>query len=1519
MNTESNVGQPPTGTPGVPPPRRRQTTQSQMSNASFHERLKDARSVAVAILEDTTWPPRSQAAAQQLLQSINKSPYAQIVSDDNSDVPEDIREAVEQFIRVLKEVSTKLEKVASKYGVRKRGVRERVKYFLSMLRGGRCTQVLETCEDEVSKASTSVRNSIDQADQASAVSNNGTERGIRVAMGKKDHAAPSAKETHEAGAGCVDQPAAPQTSARAPTSQPRPDAKQPAAAPGNQPKGTGRRMALDAATKIFSTVETVSGVIPLVGQYIGAGAKVGLTCVEMAQVMYSNEDAAEELTSRTEKLSTLLQPFAQGSYEPEKEEATKLVQELQRQLQSVRGEIARLQLDGNFTKFVSSGGRSESLKEWDEKIRTTMNDIQLVINLQTADHVVDLYIKAARKEREDLRKEREELIDRLGDANYGARDSEIENVVCFPGTRVDILARINDWARGEDSEPVFWLRGMAGRGKSAIASTVAYGWREQNTSCAIFHFRRGQAALSARLICALARQLICNGTPEVKEAVLQAVRDNRDVATMTLENQFKILLVDSLCKLENNCPPVLLAIDALDECEDQEYAVRFINAIGRHALSFAARIRFLVTSRPEDNLVHALRQKNWQEGDLDETPSTTKDIAMFLQSGLLKIREEQRFQDDWPSEESVNCLAEFSQGLFQWAHTALKYIGEKMPKRRLRSLLDDAKRWTGLDDLYDQILCRAFDQPKKAEAEVQFIRRVLGIIVAAPYPVSLETLAYLCADYELLAHDKPDEIVEFLRWEILGDLTSMLVIPTSPADRIQFMHTSIRDLLIDHKRCAQKSYFIDVHRHHHSVAARCLRLMVDNLRMNICGLSDLSKSNSDPEVQNRIGQHVPGGLQYCCRAWSAHLEAGICAAQLDSELRQSLASNLKKFSEEKLLFWLEVMSLIGAGTEAIVISKQVVDLLQGMGQGTGWEAEELPIRIWSDSHRFISAFLEPIEFGALHIYMSALASCPTETMLYKHYKDKKLSQMKHGPQKSAWSALLWSRSISSATNSIAFSPDGKTLASGSSDGTIRLWDIAAGAPVGEPLKGHTSFVLSVAFSPDGKTLASGSSDETIRLWDVAAGVPVGEPLKGHTDWVRSVAFSPDGKTLASGSRDETIRLWDVAAGAPVGEPLKGHTSSVNSVVFSPDGKTLASGSDDQTIRLWDVAAGTPVGEPLKGHTSWVYSVAFSPDGKTLASGSDDQTIRLWDVAAGAPVGEPLKGHTSLTIRLWDVAAGAPVGEPLKGHTSSVNSVAFSPDGKTLASGSDDQTIRLWDVAAGVPVGEPLKGHTSSVNSVAFSPDGKTLASGSDDQTIRLWDVAAGAPVGEPLKGHTSSVNSVAFSPDGKTLASGSDDQTIRLWDVAAGAPVGEPLKGHTSWVHSVAFSPDGKTLASGSDDQTIRLWDIAAGTPVGEPLKGHTSWVHSVAFSPDGKTLASGSSDQTIRLWDIAAGTPVGEPLKGHTSWVYSVAFSPDGKTLASGSDDQTIRLWDVAAGAPVGEPLKGHTSWSPLLMSLKP
>jgi WD40 repeat protein len=492
-------------------------------------------------------------------------------------------------------------------------------------------------------------------------------------------------------------------------------------------------------------------------------------------------------------------------------------------------------------------------------------------------------------------------------------------------------------------------------------------------------------------------------------------------------------------------------------------------------------------------------------------------------------------------------------------------------------------------------------------------------------------------------------------------------------------------------------------------------------------------------------------------------------------------------------------------------------------------------------------------------------------------------------------------------SSVAFSPDGKTLASGSKDDTVRLWDAESHKPVAE-MQGHADGVDSVAFSPDGKILASGSKDNTVRLWDAESHKPVAV-MKGHTRGVESVAFSPDGKILASGSWDDTVCLWDAESLQWVAE-MKGNTHLLISV-FSLDGKILASGSRDGTVRLWDVESCKQVAEmKMKGSMDYVVSIAFSPDGKTLASGGNDGTMHLWDVqsckqmaemkingytdpvecVAFGPDGKTLaSGNDDGTVYLWDVKSHKHATEMKEGW---VKSVAFSPDGKTLALGGWDNTVRLWNVASHKQVAE-MKGHMGWVCSVAFSLDGKTLASGSRDGTVRLWDVKSSQQVAE-MQGHMIAFEPVVFSPDGKTLAFGDSGGTVELWDVESLQQVAE-MKGHTRGVNSVAFSPDGKTLASGSDDGTVRLWDVENSQQVAE-MKGHTRDVNSVAFSPDGKALASGSDDGMVRLWDVESHIQAAEmKMQGHPHYVKSVAFSPDGKIVASGSyGDSTVRLWDV-------------------------
>jgi WD40 repeat protein len=496
--------------------------------------------------------------------------------------------------------------------------------------------------------------------------------------------------------------------------------------------------------------------------------------------------------------------------------------------------------------------------------------------------------------------------------------------------------------------------------------------------------------------------------------------------------------------------------------------------------------------------------------------------------------------------------------------------------------------------------------------------------------------------------------------------------------------------------------------------------------------------------------------------------------------------------------------------------------------------------------------------------------------------------------------------------SVAFSPDGKRLASSSYDNMIRLWQVDE--PNSEPLilSGHTSVVLSVAFSPDGKLLAGGSVDNTIRLWQVNKANTEPLILRGHDAAVRAVAFSPDGKLLASASYDKTIRLWRVNEANAEPRILRSH-DAIMSMAFSPDGMLLASGSWDNTIRLWRVNEANTEPHILRGHDA-IMSVAFSPDGKLLASGGEDNTIRLWQV--DEPNVEPIifRGHSDVvlavafspdgkqlvsgswdnTIRLWQVNEANTEPLILRGHDAGVRGVAFSPNGKLLASRSEDKTIRLWQLNEANSDPFILRGHDDGVMSVAFSPDGKQLASGSWDNTIRLWQVNEANKEPFILRGHDAAIRALTFSPDGKLLASGSEDKTIRLWQVNEANTEPLILRGHDAAIRAVAFSPNGKLLASASYDKTIRLWQVNEANTEPLVLRGHDDGVMSVAFSPDGKLLASGSEDETIRLWQVNEANTEPLILRGHDDGVMSVAFSPDGKLLASGSWDNTIRLWQV-------------------------
>jgi WD40 repeat protein len=489
---------------------------------------------------------------------------------------------------------------------------------------------------------------------------------------------------------------------------------------------------------------------------------------------------------------------------------------------------------------------------------------------------------------------------------------------------------------------------------------------------------------------------------------------------------------------------------------------------------------------------------------------------------------------------------------------------------------------------------------------------------------------------------------------------------------------------------------------------------------------------------------------------------------------------------------------------------------------------------------------------------------------------------------------------------VALSPDGRTVAAGTGVGDVVLWDAGTGRPV-HAIGSHRGPVDAVTFSPDGTRLASSGADETICLWDVAAGRML-HRLSGRA---RALAFAPDGRTLASAGAG--VRLWDADAGRPLAR--LGSPAVARSVAFSPDGRLLAAAGDDPVVRLWKVATRDET-RPLPGHGAGVRAVSFAGN-RTLVTAALDGTVRVFDVpearclhvipagAAGAAFACAPDGKTLAVagpdhrIDLWDADTGKPI-NPLPHRPGRVTGLAWSADGRSLASGGGDGAFRLWDPATGTEL-RRWDGAKRAAVFLALSPDGRTLAGGAPGQPVRLWDPATGKERRCLPERPGDPAGCVAFTPDGRGVVVGYQGGDVRFWDVATGAE-GRAFGGSGGAVVAVALSPDGKLLAAATED-SLSLWDVGTGT-----LRHRWQQVRAgaaLAFAPDGGLIASAGEDGLVALCDTATGELVRQ-LAGHPGETYALAFSPDGRTLASGGYDPVVRLWEVSSAQEVGR-FAGH------------
>ena len=473
---------------------------------------------------------------------------------------------------------------------------------------------------------------------------------------------------------------------------------------------------------------------------------------------------------------------------------------------------------------------------------------------------------------------------------------------------------------------------------------------------------------------------------------------------------------------------------------------------------------------------------------------------------------------------------------------------------------------------------------------------------------------------------------------------------------------------------------------------------------------------------------------------------------------------------------------------------------------------------------------------------------------------------------------------SKSVHCVAFSSDGKQVVSGSSDDTARTWDLDTGMQI-HILRGKSGPVYDAKFSHDGRLIVCCYDKHTAQFWDAHDGT-LKRVLRGHNKAVQSVDFSPDGIHVVTGSLDGQAIVWNVETGQrhltvsdPAPPPTLGgllenlidKARGVVSVAFSPDGGQILTANLDKALKTWDTRIGRS-NQVLQGHRDMVSCAAFSADGQQMVSGSYDQTLIVWDT------------RTRKKIHL------------LEGHDGPVKSAAFSPDGRWIVSGSGNdsqkiegrrnQVLVVWDARSGERV-RTLKGHDAAVSSVAFSPAGDLIASGSWDKTVKIWDALTGKEI-RTLAGHNQKVTAIAFHPTRKELASGSEDRFVRTWNLETGEVLHK--LGHIDDVKCLAYSADGQKIASGSAFDTAHVWDSRSGQPI-LTLKAHADYVNGVSFSPDGNRLATISRDATLKVWNIEFGVELLR-LKGYGGAIKSVTFSPDGRQIVTGHNDYTLKIW---------------------------
>ncbi|GAT30948.1 WD domain-containing protein [Aspergillus luchuensis] len=1218
-------------------------------------------------------------------------------------------------------------------------------------------------------------------------------------------------------------------------------------------------------------------------------------------------------------------------------------------------------LKDNWTAMLTSMKNTEDsitldLERLNQKIITSI-DGQMSSLRQTVKSILD----ESRKAHEEIKLLTQDgLISGLPEAEYAAfytyRKDMPPPAYCHEDTRKQILRKIQRWGNGGDNNCIFWLRGMAGTGKSTIARTVAKMFNDQLLLGASFFFSRSNAdrADPDRLFPTLARQL-ADVLPGFAAHLKDSIQHKHDVAQQSLDQQWRCLLLEPLSTLSDKFPhsmALVLVIDALDECQNGLiYAQSIVKLLATARTLEKVQLRIFVTSRPEDYLADGFTQipsTTYYDVMIDGTGdlTTERDIRIFLEDKLseIAIRKQPngRAQEAWPGKERAEKLIEQCGRLFIAAATACRLLEATVFLDATLDLLLNTNKQHGsltrdIDGMYTLVLKQAItERGSDSIYLIPLFQLVVGSVITMPEALSLRDLATLLRE--------PCENISIM----LKNLSSVLVVPEDDNSRVSLFHLSFRDFLVDPNRCDDKSLLIDEKEANKELFHRCMDILLEqgSLRRNICNIEH--PGTAAVEVwQEIINKHLPQVVQYACWHWGTHIN---CVGSIQT----TEATQLLTFLKEHFTHWLEALSLTRRMSHA---SPTMTELK------THISPREHPdlFEFVDDGRQFINHHANDISEAPLQVYYSALIFSPPSSVLRRQYQKESprwinLASTTHNSWGQAERILrCWEPRCAT------FSPDSTKVAAGTLFGQVMVWNLITGEleqllQKNDARPGQQE-VLGVSFYPNGRKLKAVYKDLTVNTFDIITGqlerrenTPV-----GVTD-IAAIRPLPDARKVAFlTEHPQAVCLWD----SEIGE-TRIIDGQFEKWTLSPNGELIASCSDDRIKLSRIIPRGTGVCDTEEIFAWEVKSdlwfhVAFSSDLKRIALRTHHDVVQVWDMN-GEP--EVVVEHKSCyveemtfspdcnqlavstnagTLEIWDLSTRHII-HRLGGHSEEVGSFTFSPDGRKLASFTNNaQAVRIWDLhglrKVDQPPGSPIDTYGSIFTSIV-SPSGPTAIFTRYGKDSEVWDLASGKVQ------HTLTENigrSGAFSPDNNYLAFINRDGFFKLLSTTTWKP---NLVLESPFSMALAFSLDSRRVVLLGNDGILRVYDSATGreeqaspkrlpgsellafSPNGDIVASSsanvmTIWsfgkepiqydidigrvrITALAFSHSGKQIAIGCRKGYVKIFDLRTGE-VFTKHTGHSTFVQSLTFAPDDTRLAA-RDVDSIFIWDMAKEKPIKE-----------------